>query len=286
MWLRRKTKFIDIAREVLDTKRVKAKGTYSDANLYLNRLNSYFGNRPICTITETDWGRYVQHCKDENTRRKLHGDQKYMRQVIFTAFRKELIKRPIVLAIPDPKHSDVGREITDAELGRLFALANAELRFQMEIALKTGFRLREMLYLRWDRFDWHEKLVRLRPTDTKTRKGRAVPLPLELLEEFQRRFHRTKSPFVFPSRFDVTKPQHENKSAWQRCRATARVTARWHDFRHTCATRLLRKGIPVSIAKDYLGMTEKVLVRIYQHLNLNDLRRAADAMSEEWKVKK
>jgi len=147
-------------------------------------------------------------------------------------------------------------------------------------------RLREMLHLRWDRISWDEKTIRLRPEDTKTRKGRVIPIALELFHQLKARHVQSRSSYVFPSRFDQNLPQNENKTAWRALRPRAVVTCRWHDFRHTCASRLLRRGIPTSVAKKYLGMTEAVLTGIYQHLSLDDLRTAAEAMSSAWSAPK
>jgi integrase/recombinase XerD len=54
------------------------------------------------------------------------------------------------------------------------------------------------------------------------------------------------------------------------------VKARWHDLRHTCATRMLRRGTPLHVAKAVLGMSLKVLVEIYAHVNLDDWRKAIE----------
>lgn len=289
MWLWKKSlperssvRFDALARQILETKRVRAKGTYSDASLYLNRLIRHFGSIRIADITEIDWAVYVGRCKDENPKRKLFGDKKYMKQVILAAVRQEIITKPIKLVIPCAK-PEAGREITQDELTRLFdAVKNPRLKFQMEIALKMGLRLREMLYLQWTRVDWEGQVLRLRPEDTKTRRGRVVPIPPELVGQFRELHLKSRSEYVFPSRFDPTRPQHDNKTAWRKLKAKANVRARWHDWRHTCATRLLRRDVSTSVARLYLGMTEKVLTRIYVHLNLDDLRKAAHAMSDTW----
>jgi integrase len=141
-----------------------------------------------------------------------------------------------------------------------------------------GLRLREMLCLRWDRFDWDLSTVELLAAETKTRRGRCVPIPSDLLPEFAARQARALSPYVFPSRCGKSW-QTANKTAWRRCRVRAGVMVRWHDLRHTCATLLLRRGIPPHVARVYLGMSEAVLTRIYLHLSIEDLRRAAEAMS-------
>jgi integrase len=282
MWLRKAPKFKTLAQQVLELKRTRAPGTYALAEHYLKRLTEHFGEMRVSGITEIEWGTYVAQCKARQPKRKLHDDKKFMSQVMRTALREEHLRRPILLQIPDGK-SEAGREITPDELAKLFAVARPLLALQMEFALKTGFRLREMLHLRWDRFRWKEEAIRLRPEDTKTRKGRLVPLEPILFAKLHSRFAETRSPYVFPSRFDPKAPQDDNKTAWRNLKTKTLVTCRWHDFRHTCATQLLRRGISTSVVRKYLGMTEAVLTGIYQHLNLDDLRAAALAMSDMWR---
>ena len=149
----------------------------------------------------------------------------------------------------------------------------------MEMALKTGMRKTELLHLRWDRFLWEQHTIRLRRQDTKTRRGRLIPLTPELFEQLKARYAESKSSFVFPGRFDRNRPQGDNKSAWSSLRASAAVTCRWHDLRHTCATLLLRRGVSISVTKQYLGMSARVLAEIYEHLNLDDLKSAPRAMT-------
>jgi integrase len=195
------------------------------------------------------------------------------------ALRKGLVKSIIPLPVPDIP-SDVGREVTDEEIKRLYAVSRDELRFQIEIAVKMGLRLREMLSLRWDRIEWASRLVRLRPEDTKTRRGRIIPMNSDLFPQFESRFRIAKTPFVFPRVTDPTRPMHDNKKQWQAAKRRAGVKARWHDLRHSAATVAIRRGVPLATVSRLLGMSEGMLLKIYHHVNVDDLRRGADAMRD------
>jgi integrase len=276
---RRQATFKRLAKEVLELKKYRAKQTYRCARLHLTRLMKFFGPMYLRDITEREWGEYILKCKREKPWRKLCDDKRYMRQVMRLAFFSGMAPRLIELRIPD-RQGEAGREITQEEIKNLLAEANPTLGFQIEIALKMGLRLREMLHMRWDQINWTTRTVRFMPQDTKTRKGREIPINPDLHDRFKARWHCSRSPYVFPARFDRDRPQDENKTAWRRCKRKAGVRARWHDLRHTCATRMLRRGVKAEIARVYLGMTEHVLRRIYLHLNQEDLWAAADAMRD------
>jgi len=271
--------FESLAGEILEEKKLRAKNTLVAAKVQLTRLSDHFGKMRVHRITERDWARYVAVRREKAPGCRLFDDRKYMRQVLLRAYNQGFLKRKIRLWIPD-RPSSAGREITDHELKRLFLAAGPELSFQMEIALKMGLRLREMLGLRWSQIDWTRRSVRLSADETKTRRGREVPINPDLLDRFSKRFAGSRSPYVFPSPADPLKPQHDNKATWRTVKRKAEVRARWHDFRHTCATLMLRRGASVSATRRLLGMSEKVLREIYEHLDLDDLRRANAVMSD------
>jgi integrase len=276
---RRRPTFEEIARSVLELKRLKSKNTRLCARFQINRLIRFFGRRRIDEITENLWTDYVVF-EREKRERLFYDDRKYMRMILIHAVRSGALEKRIPLPIPDIARS-VGREITHSELVRLRLHASDELALQIDIGWKMGLRLREMLHLRWDQFDWERATITLLPSDTKTRRGRVIPITTDLLPRFWDLRASTKSPYVFPrSASKPLRPQHSNRSAWRQCKRNAGVRARWHDLRHTCATLMLRRGVKRHIVRAYLGMSDKVLMEIYAHLNLEDLEAAAAVMSE------
>lgn len=280
MWIWfRKPKFKEIAQNVLREKKARAPSTQVMAELRLRRLTSFFGESPVHRINETDWDKYVIWRLEQRPGSKLFDDRKYMRQVMLLAHRQGLIRKPPKLTIPD-NAGTIGREIMPEEIGHLLKYASRELKFQIEIGLLMGLRLREMLHLRWDRVDWERVSVQLLSIDTKTRRGREVPIHSELVQAFQERYNSRISPFVFPSPRGPERPCNVNARAWETCKRKADVKARWHDLRHTCATRLLRAGNSTRIVRKLLGNGERVLNEIYDHPNLDDLRTAINSLKK------
>ena len=44
------------------------------------------------------------------------------------------------------------------------------------------------------------------------------------------------------------------KVAWTSARKAAGVQCRFHDLRHTCVTRLLERGVPLSVVASLMGL--------------------------------
>ena len=69
------------------------------------------------------------------------------------------------------------------------------------------------------------------------------------------------------------------KSAWRRCRQNSKVTnLRFHDLRHTFATRLRRSGADLAIVKDALRHEDIATTMRYAHVTMADLRKAMDGV--------
>lgn len=266
------------ALEVLEMKRLKTKRTFIEATYYINRLIKYFGEKKLIDVTEHEWAKYL--IDQEKIRpRKYYHDKKYMRMILLYAIRHGLLEKMIQLNIPN-KPVDAGKEFSEEEIQRLLSVASPTLGFQIEIAYKMGLRLREMLHLRWDQINWDKKIIVFLAKDTKTRRGKLVPINPDLYPRFRARFSYTKSPYMFPSPQNINRPQDDNKKTWQKYKTLAKVQGRWHDLRHTCASRMLRHGVSRLVVARMLGMSEQVLDRIYAHVNEEDLWRAANLMRD------
>lgn len=259
--------FAELAKYMLELKKLNSRKTQIAARLHIGRLIQFFGAMPVKEITDLDWGRFVVQEQTKKPGRTMFDDRKYMRMIMLHAFNEGYTKRRLRLSIPHAP-CQAGKEVRDEEIERLLSLASKKLRFQIEIALELGLRLREMLYLKWERIDWEARMIRLLPQDTKTRRARNVPINPALYEKFLERQKELqgRSPYVFPSPMNAQKPQDDNKKAWHRLKRLAGVKARWHDLRHTCVTRLSRAGIKPRIVGKMLGMSPTLVLKRYDHV--------------------
>ena len=58
---------------------------------------------------------------------------------------------------------------------------------------------------------------------------------------------------------------------------SGRVTP--HTLRHTAATWLMQRGVPIWQAAGYLGMSSQILERVYGHHHPDYMRAAAEAIT-------
>lgn len=75
-----------------------------------------------------------------------------------------------------------------------------------------------------------------------------------------------------------------NKTAFSRAVKLANLSPEGskivpHTLRHTAATWLMQRGVPIWQAAGYLGMSAETLERVYGHHSPEHLKRAAEAIA-------
>jgi integrase len=155
------------------------------------------------------------------------------------------------------------------------------LRVLVLAAAMTGLRQSELLGLRWRDVDWTAQRIRVRNTfvrgehstegksDLSTR--RSVPMADRLAGELDRWSKRT----AYDTEDDLVFAQPEKGTPLDRSKVTKRFKAacrgggvrevRFHDLRHTFATRLAASGQPLRTIQEFLGHADSKTTQIYAH---------------------
>jgi integrase len=155
------------------------------------------------------------------------------------------------------------------------------LRVLILAAAMTGLRQSELLGLRWRDIDWTAQRIRVRNTfvrgehskqgksDLSTR--RSVPMADRVARELDRYSKRTAYRadddlvFAHPqtgSPLDRSKVTKRFKKA---CKDAGVRPVRFHDLRHTFATRLAASGQPLRMIQEFLGHADSKTTQIYAH---------------------
>lgn len=146
-----------------------------------------------------------------------------------------------------------------------------------------GLRLLEGIRLQVSDIDGQRKMLHIH--HAKGNKDRCVPIPdtcLNMLRHYWR-FHRNPV-WLFPSRYENTKPMHE--SGLQRAfRAAVRESgihkkATVHTLRHSYATHLLEAGLNLRVIQSYLGHASPATTAIYTHLTQPSNERTVQTINQ------
>ncbi len=163
--------------------------------------------------------------------------------------------------------------------------------------LETGARWNETRLLGWGDISFEDRTVIFRGEHTKSKRTRAVPLRDELLEELRalrvlhEEVHRrlpniADRVFLSPEGRPWAKPTTNAMRVLDRLLERAGIPKvdavgdklDIHALRHTCNSRLARRGVGVDQRQKLLGHSDpKLTAQVYTHLDVEDLRSALEA---------
>lgn len=159
----------------------------------------------------------------------------------------------------------------EEEVALFAALGNNQLvKDIVTTALHTGFRRGEIFNLKWSDLDFGRKLIQVQ--ESKSNKKRVVPMN-STIEATLTRIART-SEYVFPS--PKTGGRLDNvRRSFQRALENAGIRSfRFHDLRHTAATRMADAGADAFTLMKILGHSDIRMTSRYTHATDKALRCA------------
>jgi len=159
----------------------------------------------------------------------------------------------------------------EADAERLLQASDSSLRPIVLTALHTGMRKGELLGLTWDLVDMTHGFIRLK--QTKNGKARALPFNETLWSVFSGLRTRPDVPWVFHDTAgnrwkDV---RHPFEAA---CLSAGLTDFHFHDLRHTIASWLMMRGVPLATVSNLLGHTSPTMTLRYAHLSPKHLTSA------------
>jgi len=157
----------------------------------------------------------------------------------------------------------------------LLEAATPHLRALIAFAVDTGGRRSELFKLDWRNVDLARGAVMF--TKTKNGEDRSVRLTNRAKQVLMDLGPKKSGP-VFTYR---DKPIKDVKTAFEKARNTVGLEDfRFHDLRHTFASRLVQKGISIYEVMHLTGHKSLVMVQRYAHLAPDYQNRAIEALNE------
>jgi integrase len=202
-------------------------------------------------------------------------------------------KRGLIVVVPEIEWLKAPQPdfdfLTFEEAEKLVVAAHEDWRCMILLALRTGLRQGELLALRWSDVDLVAGRVTVRRSVTKGRvldaasgelvavdvvtgpksgKAREVPLGAEILGALQALRSRTRSKLVFPDAAGEMRTSNGSKHPlWRACERAGIRHIRWHCLRHTFASHLAMRGVPLKVVQELLGHATMDMTMRYAHLS-------------------
>jgi integrase len=144
-------------------------------------------------------------------------------------------------------------------------------------ALHTGMRLDEILSLRWDHVDLKRRLISI--TKTKNNERKTLPINEALVSELSHLSRHVSSPYLF-RHSDGTRILRIDRSFHRAMREAGIEGFRFHDLRHTFASHLAMRGVPLEIIGALLGHKDPKMTKRYAHLSPTSLQTAVTTLHD------
>jgi integrase len=267
-----------------------ASKTYQIEKTNLGHILPILGQKLLTDIDAADISRYQRKRLDDKAAPKTVNLEVGTIRAILRRYRLWASLQPDVRMLPTP--DDIGKALSHEDEKKLLdACAESRSRSLLPavlLALNTGMRYSELRLLHWQQVDLDRRTVRVGKSKTEAGTGRTIPLndrATKILQFWADQFpNRELDHFVFPSerygaggdKFEPTvydinpmKPITSWKEAWKTVRRDTEITIRFHDLRHTCVTRMLEGGVPLSVVASILGWSPATTARMakrYGHI--------------------
>ncbi len=134
------------------------------------------------------------------------------------------------------------------------------------LALNTGLRKGELFNLNWSDINLKEKTLTVQGKTSKSGETRYIPLnadALTILKQWQEQ--NKNSGYVFPAKDG--KRLGNIQTSWENVIKESKIkNFRFHDLRHSFASKLVMKGVPLNTVRDLLGHADLKTTLRYAHL--------------------
>jgi integrase len=293
--------------EYVDNRKVEGMRSIGPARAAVNALKAYFGKRRLQSIRYSDIRAYraarlkeptrgdvARHSREVKRNAKaqvkvtrtiatVNRELSKLRRMFNIAQREGWIRtNPFatgesLISLADERKRE--RILTREEERRLLEACGdprrAHLRPIVVAAIDTGMRRGEILALRWRDVDFEHGLITIQAFNTKTMKERQVSITARLSLELAALYEESPKD---PTRrvFGIT--DNVKRSFTAARKVAGLLDVRFHDLRHTHATRLVSAHIPLSEVGRVLGHTQANTTYRYVNANVETARRASAAL--------
>lgn len=142
-------------------------------------------------------------------------------------------------------------------------------------ALHTGMRSSEIKSLKWSCVNFEEGYIDV----LKTKSGRPRQIPLsDLLRDELSKVKRLSS-YVFTNPKTLKPYTNIRDKFTDLCEKNAIDNIRFHDLRHTAATRMVASGIDIVVVQDILGHASLSVTQRYSHPVPDRKKKAIEALN-------
>ncbi len=254
-----------------------------DKSIAKNLLGT-FEKRFLPDITSKDISEYKIRRREEGVSpRTVNYELTLMSHAFNIAIREwEWVKEnPVKNVSKERVHNQIERWLTLDEEQRLLKVSPKWLQEIIVFAINTGFRQSEILDLKWPQIDFERRTVTI--SEQKNRGVDTLPLNETVMKLLRGRVGtvRSESDYVFPNtNYDRKGNRLLLKAFYSALKKSGVKNFRFHDLRHTFATRLVQNGVDLYTVQKLGRWKNTSMVMRYAHHYPESLRSGIEVMDK------
>lgn len=191
--------------------------------------------------------------------------------------------------------------LSEAEVRSIIGhITNVTISEVVNFGFYTGCRLNEIMKLKWKNVDMGKRTITIGDVTftTKTKRQRMVPMCDEIYQLLEGKSQRVRArceiegenilqfavdeAYVFAEGGGKTLTNDYVSKTFKRACGKAGVPKgiHFHTLRHSFASNLVQRGVPLYSVKELLGHESIITTQVYSHLNMDSLRSAVEVFNK------
>jgi integrase len=261
---------------------------YNKEKILQSSLVPFFGRTPVNSITSHQIEQYKALLyKTGISPKTINNRLTILRKCLETAYEwLELNGTPPKikwLKCPPPETDYLSEE----EGGLLLSHSAGTLHEMILLGLRTGMRRGEIVGLQWSSIDWQNRSITVRHSrcdytkelgTPKSNRARHIPMDLDVYADLFKRKRSTGHVFLDDNGMSFNGKYLERRIK-ELCKAAGLREIGWHTLRHSFASHLAMKGVPLNAVQILMGHSNIATTMRYAHLAQSTLRTAIDLLN-------
>jgi len=265
---------------------VKQKRSWKKDQEHLKRFNQVFGEKKLSNITTKDIDDHKQNRLEKVKPATVNRELEVLRHLFYLAkrWKKFFGENPVSESGLLKVSNQIERILTYDEEELLLCNSAVHLKPIITTALYTGMRKGEILSLTWNDIDLDKSLITVKETVSKSKKSRKVPISSMLRKLFVEQKLKTgwnEYVFLNPDGKPYLRPDSLKRCFEGACNRSNIKGLRFHDLRHTAATRMIENGANIVAVSKILGHADIKTTMRYAHPD-ESLKEAVENLSARY----
>jgi site-specific recombinase XerD len=160
---------------------------------------------------------------------------------------------------------------------------NPNLQELFIFTFNTGCRVSEIVNLKWSDIDFDKEIITIGSSDftTKSKKQRIIPMNRDSNQILTNTWKAKRGDFVFHKsmgyHYHTDYISKKFKDSVRKAKLSEQI--HFHTLRHSFASNLANRGVPLIVIQELMGHSSIVTTQIYSHTNLNNLREGINKLT-------